>query len=71
MKRYFLLLLVFPLLSTQNNKITSTTEEWRSLFNGKNLDNWTMKIAGYKPGENFGNTFRVEDGILRDRKSVV
>src|SRR5690606_3243644 len=67
MKHYLLLLLVFPLLSVQNNEITSTTGEWKSLFNGKNLDNWTMKIAGYKLGENFGNTFRVEDGILSVR----
>lgn len=67
MKRYLLLLLVFPLISTQNNETTSRPGEWESLFNGKNLDNWTMKIAGYKLGENFGNTFRVEDGILSVR----
>jgi hypothetical protein len=41
--------------------------KWVSLFNGKNLSNWQVKIAGYKPGENFGNTFRVEDGILSVR----
>jgi hypothetical protein len=38
---------------------------WISLFNGKDLDGWTPKIKGYPPGENFGNTFRVEDGILK------
>ena len=43
------------------------TEKWVSLFNGKNLNNWTVKIAGYKQGENFGNTFRVENGILSTR----
>jgi hypothetical protein len=43
------------------------TKKWVSLFNGKNLDNWIPKIAGYKPGENFGNTFRVENGILSVR----
>jgi hypothetical protein len=41
--------------------------KWVRLFNGKNLDGWTMKISGYKLGENFGNTFRVEDGILSIR----
>ena len=41
--------------------------KWVSIFNGKNLDGWTMKIAGYKAGENFGNTFRVQDGILSIR----
>ncbi len=41
--------------------------KWISLFNGKNLDGWTPKIKGYKLGENFGNTFRVEDGLLKVR----
>ena len=39
--------------------------EWTSLFNGKNLDGWTVKIAGHELGDNYGNTFRVEDGILK------
>ncbi|MEI9909105.1 MAG: DUF1080 domain-containing protein [Bacteroidota bacterium] len=41
--------------------------EWKTLFNGKNLEGWQMKISGYPLGENFGNTFRVEDGILEVR----
>jgi hypothetical protein len=39
--------------------------KWIPLFNGKNLDGWIPKITGYELGENFGNTFRVEDGILK------
>src|SRR5688572_12667837 len=39
--------------------------EWIQLFNGRNLDGWTPKIKGYKAGENFGNTFRVEDVVLK------
>jgi hypothetical protein len=39
--------------------------KWIPLFNGKNLDGWTPKITGYELGENFGNTFRVEDGVLK------
>jgi len=38
--------------------------KWIALFNGKNLDGWTPKITGYRAGENFGNTFRVENGLL-------
>ncbi len=38
---------------------------WVPLFNGKNLDGWTPKIAGHPLGENAFNTFRVEDGILK------
>jgi hypothetical protein len=41
--------------------------KWKSLFNGKDLKGWQVKIAGYPLGENFGNTFRVEDGILQTR----
>lgn len=37
------------------------------IFNGKNLDGWTPKIKGYKYGDNFGNTFRVEDGAIKVR----
>jgi len=40
-------------------------EKWVPLFNGKNLDGWTPKIKGYPAGENFGNTFRVERGVLK------
>jgi len=40
-------------------------EKWQQLFNGKNLDGWTPKIRGYELGENFGNTFRVEDGVMK------
>lgn len=42
-------------------------EAWQPLFNGKNLSGWLPKIAGHPLGENFGNTFRVEDGILKVR----
>ncbi len=42
-----------------------TPQDWIQLFNGKNLDGWTPKITGYALGENFGDTFRVEDGILK------
>ncbi len=39
--------------------------EWLQLFNGKNLEGWTAKIKGHEAGDNFGNTFRVEDGVLK------
>lgn len=40
-------------------------QKWVSLFNGKDLSGWTIKIANRPLGENFANTFRVEDGILK------
>ncbi len=41
--------------------------EWVPLFNGKNLDGWTPKITGHDLGENYADTFRVEDGVLKVR----
>ncbi len=38
--------------------------KWIQLFNGKDLTGWTPKITGHDVGENFGNTFRVVDGLL-------
>jgi len=38
---------------------------WVSLFDGKDLDGWTAKIAGHDVGDNYRNTFRVEDGLLK------
>ena len=40
-------------------------KEWIQLFNGKNLDGWAPKITGYDLDDNFGNTFRVENGVLK------
>ena len=38
---------------------------WVSLFDGKDLNGWTVKIAGHDVNDNFANTFRVEDGLLK------
>jgi hypothetical protein len=39
--------------------------KWVQLFNGKDLEGWTPKIKGYEAGDNFGDTFRVENGVLK------
>jgi Domain of Unknown Function (DUF1080) len=44
---------------------TSPSGEWVQLFNGRNLDGWTVKIAKHPLGDNFGDTFRVEDGVIK------
>ncbi|MEC7724381.1 MAG: DUF1080 domain-containing protein [Planctomycetota bacterium] len=41
-----------------------TSSGWQQLFNGKDLVGWTPKIRGYDAGDNFGDTFRVVDGLL-------
>jgi hypothetical protein len=45
----------------------ASKEDWIVLFNGKDLKGWTPKIAKHELGDNFGNTFRVEDGLLKVR----
>lgn len=39
--------------------------EWFSLFNGKDLSGWTVKIANRPLNDNYANTFRVEDGVIK------
>ncbi len=40
-------------------------KDWIQLFNGKNLDGWVPKITGYALGDNYGDTFRVVNGVLQ------
>ena len=42
-------------------------KDWIELFNGKNLDGWTAKIAKHEVGDNYANTFRVADGMIQAR----
>lgn len=41
--------------------------KWVSLFNGKDMNDWIVKIHHHEVGDNFGHTFRVEDGIIKVR----
>lgn len=47
--------------STQSD----SNEEWQELFNGKDLDDWVVKIHHHDVGDNYANTFRVADGIIQ------
>ena len=49
------------------NPSKTAKKEWIQLFNGTDLTGWTPKIVGYEAGDNFGNTFRVEDGLIKVR----
>lgn len=44
-----------------------SSHDWIQLFNGKNLDGWDVKITGRNLNDNWRNTFRVEDGLLKVR----
>jgi len=60
MRPFILIVLTICTLSltAQNNR------KWKSLFNGRNLKGWSVKITGHELHDNFGNTFRVKDGKL-------
>ncbi len=38
---------------------------WIQLFNGKDLAGWDIKITGHNLNDNYLNTFRVENGVLK------
>lgn len=41
--------------------------KWEQLFNGKDLSGWSPKIRYHDFNENFGNTFRVQNGNIEVR----
>jgi len=52
-------------LHDARGQASAPKKEWVSLFNGKDLEGWTPKITKSKVGENYANTFKVEDGVLK------
>ena len=51
-------------LLSPHGTLAQEAADWTELFNGEDLTGWVAKIRGYPAGENFANTFRVEDGLL-------
>ncbi|GAO43348.1 3-keto-disaccharide hydrolase [Flavihumibacter petaseus] len=64
MKRLLTLTCLLAAINAISQK-TPSPGKWIQLFNGKDLNNWTVKIAGHPVGENYGNTFRVENGVIK------
>jgi len=60
MKKISILLISLFIVSCNNKK-----EDWIQLFNGKDLIGWEFKIKGSPLNENYKNTFRVEDGVMK------
>ena len=54
-----------PGMLPQVRQSSADAREWIQLFNGRDLADWTIKFAKHDLGENFRNTFRVEDGLLK------
>lgn len=56
-------ILLFSFLLFVSN--TYAQKGWINLFNGKDLKDWTVKIAKHEVGNNYANTFRVENGVMK------
>jgi len=47
------------------NENDPNKEEWQPMFNGKDLTGWDIHIAGHEIGDNYKNTFVVEEDMVR------
>ena len=66
--RYIFAILSLVFLNSCATKSSKTSQdEWKTLFNGKDINDWMVKIHHHETGENFGNTFRVVDGVIQIR----
>jgi len=59
------LLIALTAATPQDSGTRRNEGKWIQLFNGKDLTGWKAKIVGHPLGDNFANTFRVEDGVLK------
>ena len=50
-----------------SGRIRTPKEKFIKLFNGADIEDWFVKIQHHEVGVNFGNTFRVEDGLIKVR----
>ncbi|GAA3563201.1 DUF1080 domain-containing protein [Snuella lapsa] len=51
--------------NNKNKNLEPKPEQWVKLFNGVDLKDWTIKIKGRPVNDNYKNTFRVENGVLK------
>ena len=64
-KRYLSILVIAGSTLWAADALAAEDGEWHSLFNGRDLAGWTVKINKHPLGENYGDTFRVEDGVIK------
>lgn len=67
LQSFCVIFLVTIICGCATPKKEQISEEWQSLFNGKDIEDWFIKINHHQVGDNYGNTFRIEDGILQVR----
>tara|TARA_R110002033_G_scaffold2507_1_gene17197 strand:+ start:820 stop:1671 length:852 start_codon:yes stop_codon:yes gene_type:complete len=63
----FTLLLIIGLGLISSECSAQKNIKWKQLFNGKDLNDWQIKIRYHKLNDNFGNTFQVNDGNIQVR----
>ncbi len=61
----FLLALLLTVQACTTPAEEEPKEEWISLFNGVDLNDWNIKFSGYELNNNYKNTFLVEDSLLK------
>jgi hypothetical protein len=59
-----LALAVLPLVAPTDWR-SAPAADWQAIFNGRNLDGWVVKLAHHEVGDNYADTFRVENGAIR------
>ncbi|MBK5278078.1 MAG: DUF1080 domain-containing protein [Bacteroidia bacterium] len=62
-----ILLAISLIMVACSNPKETTENEWTSLFNGHDLEDWIVKVHHHDAGVNFGNTFRVEEDMIKVR----
>jgi len=62
---FYLFLVVCHSCNDNDGKKETSKEDWESLFNGKDLTGWDIKIKDHPLNENYKNTFRIEDSMIR------
>ena len=67
MIKYLMSLPILLMLGCSHSRNTVRTNKWIKLFNGKDINDWVVKIHHHDAGVNFGNTFRVENGMVEVR----
>ena len=67
MTKHLKFIALFLLVACAHAHKATTKNQWIKLFNGKDLDDWIVKVHHHDAGVNFGNTFRVEDGMIKVR----
>ena len=71
MNQFRNILWVFIILSNvscSSNVSKKDHDDWKNLFNGKNLNDWKVKIHHHKLGDNYANTFRVTNEKIQVMK---